>query len=199
MTGPMRKLMLECTTTYRHDYRTGIPRVVRNVVRHMRPLAAARGYELVPVYFASGGLYRAALTATGELATQPKGWRRQVRDLGRSGIERVAPVLPEGRVRDWLVAPGSEPGLARVVKRVAALTRLKRRRPPTGEIEILPGDRLFLIDVSLGFDMRDKLRDLDRAGVPIGALIYDLIPLQHPQWWPPGFSAAFAASRSGGA
>jgi hypothetical protein len=52
-------------------------------------------------------------------------------------------------VRDWLVAPGSEPGLARVVKRVAALTRMKRRRPPTGEIEILPGDRLFLIDVSL--------------------------------------------------
>jgi len=193
MTGPMRKLMLECTTTYRHDYRTGIPRVVRNVVRHMRPLAAARGYELVPVHFASGGLYRAALTASGELAAQPKGWRRQVRDFGRRGIERVAPALPEGRVRDWLVAPGSEPGLARVVKRVAALTRMKGRKPRAGEIEILPGDRLFLIDVSLGFDMRDKLRDLDRAGVPIGALIYDLIPLQHPQWWPPGFSAAFAA------
>ena len=87
MTAPLRKLMLECTTTYRHDYRTGIPRVVRNVIRHLRPLAAAHGYDVVPVHFASGGLYRAALTATGELATRPKGWRGHVRDVGRSGTE----------------------------------------------------------------------------------------------------------------
>ena len=196
MKGMQRKLLLECTTTYRHDFGTGIPRVVRNMIRHLRPLARAHGFEIVPVHFADGGLHRTDLTPAGELAALPKGPRHRIGIAGRRCIERIARTLPRGALRAWLSAPGSMPGLAQIVKRVAAATRLLPaavvHHPRAGEVEIAPGDRLFLIDVSLGIDMRDKFAELARAGVPVGALIYDLIPLQHPQLFPPGFPDAFA-------
>ena len=75
MTAESRKLYLECTTTYQYDHGTGIPRVVRNVIRHLRPLAKARGFDVVPVHFAGGALHPAVLTPAGDLAAPPKPFR----------------------------------------------------------------------------------------------------------------------------
>lgn len=195
MSQVRRRLYLECTTTYRYDYHTGIPRVVRNVIRRLGPMAAERGYDVVPVYFSGGNLYPALLTPEGALSSLPKPLGARVRDLGRDGIRRIGRALPPGRPRDWLLAPSFEPGLARIVRNLAgtrpASAPAGDTLPPSGGISVGPGDMLLLIDVSLEIPMGDKLAQLRRAGVSIGALIYDLIPLQNPQWWPAGFPAAF--------
>jgi hypothetical protein len=40
---------IECTNTHHDDRRTGIQRVVRNILRNAPELAAARGFQVVPV------------------------------------------------------------------------------------------------------------------------------------------------------
>jgi len=197
MTAELRKLYLECTTTYQCDHHTGIPRVVRNVIRHLRPLAKARGFDVVPVYFAGGALHPAVLTPAGDLASPPKPFGEHMLGTGRGAVRRVARMLPMGGLRDWLVAPSSEPGLARAARRLVSVsgTRIAVRGPQATSVGIQPrrGDVLVLIDVSLGVDMKRTLALFQRAGVTIGALVYDLIPLQHPEWWPGEFSALFGA------
>ena len=191
MTAESRKLYLECTTTYQYDHGTGIPRVVRNVIRHLRPLAKARGFDVVPVHFAGGALHPAVLTPAGDLAAPPKPFGEHILGTGRDAVRRVARMLPAGGLRDWLVAPSSERGLARAARRLVSVagTRIAAREPQTtsGGIQPRRGDVLVLVDVSLGVDMKPTLALFQRAGVTIGALVYDLIPLQHPEWCPAGF------------
>ena len=86
--------------------------------------------------------------------------------------------------------------LARLRRLVSvAGTRIAAREPQTtsGGIQPRRGDVLVLVDVSLGVDMKPTLALFQHAGVTIGALVYDLIPLQHPEWCPAGFSASFRA------
>jgi glycosyltransferase involved in cell wall biosynthesis len=193
MNGGRHKLYVECTTTYRYDNRTGIPRVVRNVIRHLRPLAAARGYDLVPVHFANGKLYPVPLTDTGELASLEKSLRANLRDHARRHVHRLARALPSGRLSTWLQAPAPEPGLAQFARSAAA--RLRRLGhspvPAAGQVDFDAGDVLLLFDVSLEVEMAATLEELRRLGVRTGALVYDLIPLQHPEWWPSSFRVAF--------
>lgn len=197
MSAESRKLYLECTTTYQYDHHTGIPRVVRNVIRHLRPLAKARGFDVVPVHFAGGALHPAVLTPAGDLAAPPKPFGEHVLGTGRDAVRRVARRLPAGGLRDWLVAPSSERGLARVARRLVSVagTRIAAHEPQTASGGLQPrrGDVLVLVDVSLGIDMKPTLALFQRAGATIGALVYDLIPLQHPEWCPAGFAALFRA------
>lgn len=49
-------IYFECSNTYYSAVQTGIQRVVRNVARNLGPLAAARGYDAVPVVYVRGEL-----------------------------------------------------------------------------------------------------------------------------------------------
>src|SRR6185295_17987241 len=114
--------------------------------RHLRPLAKARGFDVVPVYFAGGALHPAVLTPAGDLAAPPKPFGEHMLGTGRDVVRRVARRLPAGGLRDWLVAPGSERGLTRAVRRLVSVagTRAAVREPQTtaGGIQARRGDVL---------------------------------------------------------
>jgi alpha-1,2-rhamnosyltransferase len=181
-------IFVECTTTFRHDLGTGIPRVTHAIVRHLRELAPARGYDVVPVYLdgrvlrpatlaADGGL--GALTAAAAGALPPSRARR--------AMDGIARALPPGAARNFVAAPSSRPGLARMLR--GASERLRARRAVAAQVApggatIGPRDILLHADIDLAADFRTLHRDLRIQGTPVCAVIYDLIPIRHPAIWP---------------
>ncbi len=196
MTARDRIVYLECTTTFRHDQGTGIPRVVRNVVRHFRALAPARGFTAVPVYFEDGYFYRAPIDADGRLQSLLEGNDSEtLHRRAQRRINRFARALPQGPVRRFLSAPATAPGLANIVRSVVSGAQRLRASGSIGDggerVHIRPQDVLFHIDLTAGIDMRPALRALRAQGTFICAIINDVIPLRFVDIWPAEFVAPF--------
>jgi alpha-1,2-rhamnosyltransferase len=181
-------IFVECTTTFRHDLGTGIPRVTHAIVRHLREQAPAHGYEVVPVYLDGRLLRPATLTADGGLgALAANGAGAMLPSRARRAIDGIARALPPGVAREFLAAPSSQPGLARLLR--GASDRLRPRRAAVTEVApsgvtIGPRDILLHADIDLAADFRALHRALRDRGTPICAVVYDLIPIRHPAIWP---------------
>ncbi|MEO8976927.1 MAG: glycosyltransferase family 1 protein [Casimicrobiaceae bacterium] len=199
MSVPARTIYVECTSTYRFDSLTGISRVIHNVMRHLPALAAAQGFAVVPVWFAEGAFHRVPVDASGCL--QPRSRDRgddQMRSGGRQRLDRLATLVPAGRLRDALLAHSDEPGVANLLRRAArAAQRLRLWRVGAVEmrdaVTIGSADVLLRVDLTLVPDMRAALVKLRAQHTAVCAIIYDLIPLLHPEFWPPTFVEQFRA------
>ncbi len=191
MKVPVRTIYLECTSTYRFDHRTGIPRVVRNVVRHFRRLAPSRGFAVVPVHFADGVFHRVPLGEDERFRSVTQDSSGELgRSRGRRILDTIARFVPKGALRDALHAPSTEPGVAALLRRASRhATRFapRARRDRVNAVDIGARDVLFHIDLTMAVDMREAHARLRANGTFVCAIVYDLIPLQHPDLWPPGF------------
>jgi glycosyltransferase involved in cell wall biosynthesis len=181
-------IYVECTTTFRHDHGTGIPRVAHAIVRHLRALAPRHGYDVVPVYVDGRALRPATLAADGGLgalagacAAPPPPSR------ARRAMDGLARAMPAGAARDFVAAPSSQPGLARLLR--GASERLRAR--PSAATLVAPGDVaigardiLLHADIDLGADYRALHAAMHDQGTPVCAVVYDLIPVRHPAIWP---------------
>jgi glycosyltransferase involved in cell wall biosynthesis len=191
MQQPIRTIYLECTSTYRFDHRTGIPRVVRNLVRHFRRLAPSYGFAVVPVQFADGAFHRVPLGEDERFVSVTQDGTGELgRSRGRRILDTLAKFAPGGALRSALLAPSTQPGVAALVRHVSAKAARfvpRARRERADAVEIGACDVLFHVDLTMAVDMRDAHARLRANGTFVCAIVYDLIPLQHPDIWPPGF------------
>jgi alpha-1,2-rhamnosyltransferase len=180
-------LFIECTNTHHDDRRTGIQRVVRNILRNAPELAAARGFRVVPVVLDGpslrvlDGLELAEDAATGVpvLKRAPVG---PARAIWRLMLKALAALLPFAAIHRFLYAPPHEPGLA------ALLRPLLGRQPApdpdrSGTLdgfETHAGSILLLLDSSWNVPLWPAARRFKARGGRVVSVIYDLIPLTHP-------------------
>lgn len=185
----MTRLLVECTHVFNHpSVNSGIQRVVRNVIKQLP--ASAGGVECIPVMMLNGELYRVQQLAPFDtpllntletfggrlerLAHRFRQWHQRREAQCRSKLARR--VLYVGYRLTVFGAFGLP---IRLIRRINRTQLLKRCSP----LRHQPGDQLVLLDSSWHSDFCAHVERLKRDGVGMIAVIYDLIPLTHPQFY----------------
>jgi len=175
----MTRLLVECTHVFQHPkVNSGIQRVVRNVINQLPE--SVEGVECIPVVMLEGKLYRVLMLGAlnipffdhlmifggrlGRLAH--RFWQLHQRLHNRSNSRVIKRLL-------------------HVAYRVTAITCFSF---PLRIIDGInqyhqAGDQLVLLDSSWHTDFFPFAEQLKRDGVGIVSVIYDLIPVTHPQFY----------------
>ncbi|CAD5107396.1 glycosyltransferase family 4 protein [Zestomonas carbonaria] len=187
------RILVECTYVYEHPRdNSGIQRVVRNIVKRLGE--AGGEVECIPVMMNGGRLYQ-VLSLAPLKVSRGGDWRQSwiVRlDHWRnrywwwhSRLERLSPFRSSQTARRLLYWPCKLASLA-ITLPLRGLLWLNRNAQPAPqravELQVRPGDQLLLLDSSWHADFFDLAERLKRQGVGIVSVIYDLIPLTHPQF-----------------
>jgi len=177
------RYFLECTHTQKSGLRTGIQRVVRNLVRHSAALP-----QVTPVIVQGDRLI--ALTGDDPLADapRPQGARaallKTARRIYAAARAVTGFILPFPAVRRFLNAPRHEFGLSNLLARAAATlppTTSAKSEPPAG-VSPEPGDVLLLVDSSWHDHPWAAARAFKAQGGLIVCMIHDLIPETNPEF-----------------
>ncbi len=192
--APLR-VHLDVSDTAQAQWRAGIQRVVVQLMEHLERADDPR-VEVVPlVWFGAAGQHRrltdderAALSAEstavavpGAVAIPPT-WRRWLQ-LGIRAVRRVLRPVRRGVVV-VLGMIGVEPALRRL-RREIVLRRYRDDLVPL--IEELPADSVLLELDSVWnrteVDREQLYTRLGDRGVHVAVLVYDLLPVEHPEWF----------------
>jgi glycosyltransferase involved in cell wall biosynthesis len=151
------KLYVEVTHTEGSDMNTGIPRVVRNILKNLLEIGPSRGISVLPIIFQRGSLV--VVSPERVLKNKATGqdhannlWGRWNR-FACKGLVRFRRLLELFGVR-LLVA------------------RLVESEPRERHV-------LLLLDASWGYDIWPEIEALKARGLLVVSVIYDLIPITH--------------------
>jgi alpha-1,2-rhamnosyltransferase len=196
--APRPTVYLDCTETLLAGLNTGIQRVVRNVVSRAPAASQALGVPCVPVFLRAGRFWIVEDPASLALARAP----------GRLGKARDRFVRLEAAYQQAAhAALGRWPGLERAARTawdapralIKRGVRLLTRGRATRGRELRPahpgpGDVLVLLDAFWTSGIVAALAGGAAGGAAIVPVIYDIIPLTHPQFFDPGMAAEFRAA-----
>lgn len=196
------RFLIECTYVYEHPKdNSGIQRVVRNIIREL--MKHSPDVECVPVMMNDGRLYQVLSLAPLKLsmsATFRQTWIVKLDHLRNrywwyhSRVERLRPFNSSLTARRLLFWPCKLASLAITVP-LRALIWLNRRDISAPQraipLQVIKGDQLVLLDSSWHEDFFPLAEKLKHEGVGIISVIYDLIPLTHPQFCDEGLVKVF--------
>ncbi len=210
-------MLLDCTYTLMLGGHTGCQRVVRNLVKSLPAVAAEKGVEVVPVVLTSRGLVpvsKAAATGfigghyygslkTLTLIPGPRFIKRKFMGLikGKEAGKRkivvrnvaapAADALPGELIEP---APGvpENPAFKRLRLFLEGSTAFPGQWVPGRTLTPGPGDVVMLADTTWHLvEMAHWIDKWHAAGAKVAGVLYDLIPLSHPQFVITPFSLAF--------
>ncbi|WP_137888061.1 glycosyltransferase family 1 protein [Pseudomonas sp. 2FE] len=197
------RLLIECTYVYDHPQdNSGIQRVVRNIVNNLDGLAVEA--VCVPVILKNDKVYSVTQLSPsrGGLSGIQTWLSRQHDRLGR-WRNRVWLYYAQ-RERSWpfqyspllrfslrLACKAFSFCLAVPQKLLAHLSLHYVDKSRALELECQPGDVLVLLDSSWHADFFPVAERLQKDGIGIVSVIYDLIPLTHPQFCDEGLVRVF--------
>ncbi len=196
------RFLIECTYVYEHPQdNSGIQRVVRNIIRELGSYKP--NVECIPVMMSGGQLYQVLSLAplrTGHISSQRQAlivllghWRNRYW-WWHSRLERIWPFATSKTARRLLYWPCKLASLA-ISLPLRGLLWLNRNAQPAPQravpLQVQAGDQLLLLDSSWHDDIFPLAEKLKRQGVGIVSVIYDLIPLTHPQFCDAGLVKVF--------
>lgn len=196
----MTRLLVECTYVFEHPTaNSGIQRVVRNVIQQLP--AADETVECIPVVMIDGGLYEVKSLAPLKspkldlvsLRVKLEQWANAFW-LRHRALERRRPFSQSHFARRVLYVGCRLSAFAcfslpmRVLERVLKGKTIPERCVPLAH---RAGDQLVLLDSSWHANFFPLAEQLKRDGVGIISVIYDLIPLTHPQFCDAGLVKVF--------
>ena len=195
----MTRLLIECTYVFEHPkVNSGIQRVVRNVIRQLP--ASTDAAEYIPVAMFNGKLYRVLsltplnaryLDGLTGLGVRLEHGAQRFQQLYRAAERRLAGqsrwVKRAAYVAYRLSSMACFGAPLRLIRRIHAHELPKRCMP----LPHRPGDQLVLLDSSWHADFFPLAEQLKRDGVGIVSVIYDLIPVTHPQFYDAGLVTMF--------
>ncbi len=170
------RLHLECSYTRLQRGNVGITRVVRGLARGL-PAAQLRF-----VVFHTGGfrsvesLHESGLL--GAPAPEEGLWRRLYRLSGSNSVRQLIKTL---------VPAAIQVGAWRLFSRIA----FDRFADPLPRAEIRAGDVVVVGDASWNYDVWSCAGPAAKGGARIATIVYDLIPISHPQFCAPALRRIF--------
>jgi alpha-1,2-rhamnosyltransferase len=196
----MTRLLVECTYVYEHPKaNSGIQRVVRNVIRELP--TKGQGRECLPVVMFRGEIYEvkslAPLPDRGLDLVSLRGRLERAANLfwlAQRTLESRRPFNQSLWARRLLYAGCRLFAFGCLSIPIRLIDRLLRDKPAPARIVPLqhrPDDILVLLDSSWHADFFPLAEQLKRDGVRIVSVIYDLIPLTHPQFCDEGLVKVF--------
>lgn len=196
----MSRLLVDCTYVYDHpNDNSGIQRVVRNVIRELPAKDQER--ECIPVAMLQGKLYEVKSLAP--LPTEGldlAGLRVRLIQFANlfwvrhRSLEQQRPFNQSIWARRILYVACRLFALACLSLPIRILDRLLKRKPGPARsvpLEHRAGDQLVLLYSSWHSGFFPLAEQLKRDGVWIISVIYDLIPLTHPQFCDAGLVKVF--------
>lgn len=186
-TSPVGRVFLDCTDTYTSDWHTGVQRVVRNVAGHSGDVGRELGVTCQPMVRVRD---RYVTVAGPPPAQRPPRW--WLRGLQPTGTHRWIGDPRRGRqVLRWMGVRLSKllhPG------RLIRGARL-RHWARSGEVAVPgPGDTLVLLDAWWNQNVWPPVARARRNGAVVGVVMYDLLPITHPQYFRTKVRESFTAS-----
>lgn len=192
----MIRLLIECTYVFHHpEMNSGIQRVVRNIIKHLP--AIQEEVVCIPIIFQHGKVLEVKKLAP-EYTRGLRAWTQRL-------LQKTAQKLVQIRNRYWLIHarllrywPWS--GVHNVRRVTFVMCRLvsmsfvlplwiiewwlekMAEEPRASVLQCHAGDVLVLLDSSWHADFFSTAEQLQARGVSIVSVIYDLIPLTHPQF-----------------
>ncbi|WP_447795438.1 MULTISPECIES: glycosyltransferase family 4 protein [Pseudomonas] len=196
----MTRLLVECTYVFEHpNANSGIQRVVRNVIQHLPTVDAQ--HECIPVVMIDGGLYQVkSLTPLKSSTLDLMSLRVKLEQwantfwLRHRTLERRRPFSQSHFARRVLYVGCRLSAFAcfslpmRLLERALKGKQIPERCVP---LQHRAGDQLVLLDSSWHANFFPLAEQLKRDGVGIVSVIYDLIPLTHPQFCDAGLVKVF--------
>jgi alpha-1,2-rhamnosyltransferase len=185
----MTRLLVECTHVFKHPtINSGIQRVVRNVIKQLPERVG--DVECLPVISLRDQFYRVTRLAPldapllNAVATFGERLERLAHRFWQ-WHQRLDPRCPSKFTRRILYVAYrlTSFGLFGCPLRLIRLMNRKQLLKRCTPLQHLPGDQLVLLDSSWHSDFFPHVEQLKRDGVGIVAVIYDLIPLTHPQFY----------------
>lgn len=198
----MTRLLVECTYVFEHPkVNSGIQRVVRNVIRELPE--ADETVECIPVAMLDGTLYQVHSLAP--LDPRPHSPLVRLRILveraanyfwlGQRTLEKRRPFRSSPWARRLLYVACRLFAFAFLSIPLRLLDRILGKQQPAPvratPLEHRAGDQLVLLDSSWHADFFPLAERLKSEGVGIVSVIYDLIPLTHPQFCDAGLVKVF--------
>lgn len=186
MNGKPRRILLESTCTLDTSFTTGIQRVVRSVIAQAIVLSEQAGAECVPVVFRKDRFYDAREAWRRQLHNRDRRCRSLLHRLSRE-IDRLPPAVAElysaGRIRlRKLLYP-------RTLIRTLTNAAWQWSAEP---VSFRDTDILLLLDETWRVPMWAEVERARSRGCCVGAVVYDLIPIDHPHCFQDGFVALFS-------
>jgi glycosyltransferase involved in cell wall biosynthesis len=174
-----RRILIDWTSSSAASSVTGIQRVVLRLVATAKAREnVVQPYSFLPVILSGGEIFEYRQPTVSVCKSWPRDW------LGRFDTI-IARRLP--RVRSVLAR-------AALNAQILSLLSAPHSKPIQGAVSYKPvaGDVLFLADATWlipGWEL--AVKQFKRSGGKVVALIYDVLPLTHPSFCSPVFSAAF--------
>ncbi|WP_339453123.1 glycosyltransferase family 4 protein [Pseudomonas sp. EA_5y_Pfl2_R50] len=196
----MTRLLVECTYVFEHpSANSGIQRVVRNVIQQLPQ--ADENTECIPVVMIDGGLFEVKSLAPLKsvkldliaLRVKLEQWANAFW-LRHRALERRRPFSQSHFARRVLYVGCRLTAFACFSLPMRLLARLlKGKSIPQRCVPLThrAGDQLVLLDSSWHANFFPLAEQLKRDGVGIVSVIYDLIPLTHPQFCDAGLVKVF--------
>jgi alpha-1,2-rhamnosyltransferase len=181
------RLLVDCSYVYDNPHiNSGIQRVVRNIISKLdrsREIANA-----IPIIFRNKNIYEVKRLSPGNstISIANRFHSKLIRERKKfwhfyDQTEQVYPFSVRPRVREWLFS-FLKIGDKFFYLAIMALSRICRKGEIGNRIvdlKVKQDDILVLLDCSWYSDALPYIEELKRQGIPIVAVIYDLIPLTH--------------------
>ncbi|POA35033.1 MULTISPECIES: glycosyltransferase family 1 protein [unclassified Pseudomonas] len=188
----MTRLLIECTHVFEHpQVNSGIQRVVRNVINQLPE--SVEGVECIPVVILNGKLYRVLNLAPLDTPffNRLLCFGARLEHLSHRFYQRYAtlekrwPMNQSRFARRALYAGYRCCSLACFSVPLKITGLISKRQLPRRcfPLQHQPSDHLVLLDSSWQADFFPMVEKLKCEGVGIISIIYDLIPLTHPQFY----------------
>lgn len=194
------RLLVECTYVFEHpNDNSGIQRVVRNVINQLSAVDAS--VECIPIMMQAGEIHQVLSLAP--LPTQQLSWKHKLQVKLEHWRNRFWYLHAQVERRTLLRYSHTLRRIFYVLCRLAGLSfsipirlldSLTNDKPAPERavvFECRKGDQLLLLDSSWHADFFPLAERLKREGVGIISVIYDLIPLTHPQFCDAGLVKVF--------
>lgn len=166
----MKRLLIDATSTIETGLNTGIQRVVRNICRHVTENALEDDVECQIIAFDGSGFQ---LIQDLSFITNNQTY---LLNLLKKVKAKVVPVLPK------FIRP--------IFKRLYRRTKLGKSAPRWTPAK---GDVLLLADATWNYQPWNAIREARQANVKIMHIVYDLLPLKHPDLFVPELVAEFVS------
>jgi alpha-1,2-rhamnosyltransferase len=174
-----KRILFECSSTWGIDVNTGIQRVVRNIIKEAPEIGKSLGIEVIPIivkfncFFRAGEVPAEALSKAGYFYFLKRSYYRI-----RPFLRRFSPIE---RIEYFLVL---------YARRVASavfdvlFSFLRFKDYAKSKIIAGKGDVLLLLDSSWMYSIWPVVKKAKKNGAIVGLVVYDIIPLTHPEFFP---------------
>ncbi len=198
----MRTIFVDCSYLCEHAHlNTGIQRVVRKVVENLGELAEGHQIRVQPVRVAMGRFDlltiadlhpKTAAGARGDGKVTRESVSKYFRGVYIAGRELLMALLGHNRqVAGFVYAPRNEIGLGFIIDRIILMPAkiifgrgAGRPSSPSSlpAYTVNPDDVLLMLDSTWYSTIWPSVSEFRRRGGHVVAVIYDLIPITHPQF-----------------